>query len=146
MRALIDTNLLIANLLSPTPATSSTGVVFQCALEGRLTLLFPVGVTEELDRWLVEDAGLVKRIARTDADELLAILNSVAEPIPHLPEPYPEVGRDRKDDFLIAHAIVSNADYLVTWDKDLLDLQEVEGLRIVTPPEFLRLLREAGLL
>jgi len=146
MRALIDTNLLIANLLSPTPATSSTGVVFQCALEGRFTLLFPVGVSEELDRKLVEDAGLATRIARADADELLAILNSVAEPIPYLSEPYPEVGRDRIDDFLIAHAIVSNADYLVTWDKDLLDLQEVEDLRIVTPPEFLRLLREAGLL
>ena len=115
MRALIDTNLLIANLLSPTPATSSTGVVFQCALEGRFTLLLPIGVTEELDRKLIEDAWLAKRIARADADELLAILNTVAEPIPRLPEPYPEVGRDRKDDFLIAHGIVSGADYLVSW-------------------------------
>ncbi len=55
MRALIDTNLLIANLLSPTPATSSTGVVFQSALEGRFTLLFTDGVLDELDRKLLED-------------------------------------------------------------------------------------------
>lgn len=144
MRALIDTNLLIANLLSPTPATASTGVVFQSALEGRFTLLFTEGVTDELDRKLIEDAGLAKRIARADADELVAILTTVAESIPRLAEPYPEIGRDRKDDFLIAHGIVSGADYLVSWDKDLLDLKQIERLRIVNPPEFLHILREAG--
>jgi len=146
MRALIDTNLLIANLLSPTPATASTGVVFQSALEGRFTLLFTDGVSDELDRKLLEDAVLAKRIPRADADELIAILTTVAELIPRLPEPYPEIGRDRKDDFLIAHGIVSGADYLVSWDKDLLDLKEIDGMRIVSPPEFLRILREAGLL
>lgn len=86
------------------------GVVFQSALEGRFTLLFSEGVTEELDRKLIEDAGLAKRITRADADELAAIPTTVAEPIPRLPEPYPEVGRNRKDDFLIAHGIVSGAD------------------------------------
>jgi len=146
MRALIDTNLLIANLLSPTPATSSTGVVFQSALEGRFTLLFTDGVSDELDRKLIEDAVLAQRIPRADADELIAILTTVAELIPRLPELYPEIGRDRKDDFLIAHGIVSGADYLVSWDKDLLDLKEIDGMRIVSPPEFLRILREAGLL
>ncbi len=77
---------------------------------------------------------------------MIAILTTVAELIPRLPEPYPEIGRDRKDDFLIAHGIVSGADYLVSWDKDLLDLKEIDGMRIVSPPEFLRILREAGLL
>ena len=146
MRALIDTNLLIANLLSPNPATSSTGVVFQSALEGRFVLLYTEGVTDELDRKLLENTELAKRIPRADADELIAILSTVAEVIPRLPEPYPEIGRDRKNDFLIAHGIVSGADYLVSWDKDLLDLQEIEGMHIVSPPKFLRILREAGLL
>lgn len=153
MRALIDTNLLINNLLSPAPTTSATGVLFQAALRGSFTLLLTVGVMEELDRKLRDDPGLAKRLPRADADDLIAILSIVAEIVPLQPEPYPEFGRDRKDDFLIAHSVVARADYLVTWDKDLLDLREVEGVfkeiegvRIVTPPEFLHILRAEGLL
>lgn len=52
--------------------------------------------------------------------------------------------RDSKDDFLIAHAIVAEADYLVSWDRDLLDLREIGGVLIVSPPELLRRLREAN--
>lgn len=146
MRALIDTNLLINNLLSSAPATSSTGVVFEAALAGRFTLLLTAGVVEELDRKLRSDPGLARRLPRADAEELIAILGTVAEIVPHLPEPYPEVGRDRKDDFLIAHSVVADAGYLVTWDKDLLDLDEIDGVRIVTPPGFLQVLRAADLL
>lgn len=146
MRALIDTNLLINNLLSPAPATSATGVIFEAALSGHFTLLLTVGIIEELDRKLREDPDLARRLPRADAEELITLLSTVAERVPRLPEPYPEIGRDRKDDFLIAHSVVAHADYLVSWDKDLLDLQEVEGVRIVSPPEFLHVLRAEGLL
>lgn len=52
--------------------------------------------------------------------------------------------RDPDDDYLIAHALAAGADYLVSWDNDLRDLGFVDGLAIVSPPEFLRILREAG--
>ena len=146
MRALVDTNLLINNLLSPSPATSSTGLIFQAAVAGHFTLLLTVGVTAELDRKLREDLQLAKRLPREDAAELIALLSSVAEIVPLMPEPYPQIGRDRKDDFLIAHSVVARADYLVSWDKDLRDLTGIAGIRIVTPPEFLQVLREARLL
>jgi len=70
----------------------------------------------------------------------------VAELVPRLPEPYPEVGRDRDDDFLIAHAILAEADWLISRDKDLLDLGQLEGLTFTDPPRFLTALRDAGLL
>ncbi len=140
MRALIDTNLL-----SPSPASSATGVVFQAALQGAFTLLLTVGVTAELDRKLSEDPALARRLRKSDAEELVTLLRSVAEDIPLLPDPYPEIGRDRKDDFLIAHSVIAQADYLVTWDKDLRVLEKIEGFRIVSPPEFLQVLRQAGL-
>ncbi len=146
MRVLLDTNILISNLRSPTPATSATGVLLRAALTGGYTLLFVAGVAEELDRTLRERSDLAARISRADAAELLAAMQTVAELVPLLTQPYPEIGRDRKDDFLIAHGILAGADYLVSWDKDLRDLEEIEGMRIVSPPEFLPVLRAAGLL
>ena len=87
---------------------------------------------------------MAARIPRGQADELLLTLGEVAQVIPRLGEPYPEVGRDRKDDFLIAHALAGDADYLVTWDKDLCDLVQVDGVKMVSPVEFLDILRAAG--
>jgi putative PIN family toxin of toxin-antitoxin system len=146
VRALIDTNLLIANLLSEASATSAVGVIFQAALADRFTLLLPVVIMEELDRNLLSDPVLATRVARADADALITILSTVAELVPLLPEPYPEVGRDRKDDFLIVHSVIAKAAYLVSWDKDLLTLEEIEGIHIVSPPAFSQVLRAADLL
>lgn len=145
IRALIDTNLLINNLLSPNPAMSATGLIFAAALREDFTLLLTAGITSELNRKLRDDPSLGRRLPRVDADELILLLGSVAENIPTLPEPYPEIGRDRKDDYLIAHAVVAQADYLVSWDKDLLVLNEILGIHMVSPPEFLQVLRQAGL-
>lgn len=145
MRVLFDTNILISNLLSPRATTSATGVVIQAAIDQLFVLFLLDGVVEELDRKLSQRPDLAARIPRSDALSLVRGLAAVAEPIPYLPEPYPEVGRDRKDDFLIAHGIVAGAQFLVTWDKDLLDLVVVGHMRIVSPPEFLDVLRAEGL-
>ncbi len=41
--------------------------------------------------------------------------------------------RDAKDDYLIMLAISGGADFLVTGDKDLLVLDGVEKVRVITP-------------
>lgn len=46
--------------------------------------------------------------------------------------------RDPKDPYLLALAKQSRVDYLITGDKDLLDLKRFEGTQIVKPGEFLR--------
>jgi predicted nucleic acid-binding protein len=45
------------------------------------------------------------------------------------------------DDFVLATAIKAQADYLVTYDNDLLVLKHHNGVEIVTPGDFLRALR-----
>ena len=42
---------------------------------------------------------------------------------------------------LLAAAIEGRADYVMTGDKDLLDLKAYKGVRIVTPAQFLKILR-----
>ncbi len=117
MRASLDTNVLISFLLLSSP-TSSTGVVLRASLNRLFTLLFTAGVADELDRKLTERSDLAARTPAAAAAPLLAILSDVAEHLPRLSEPLPEIGGDRKDDNLIAHAVAANADYLVGWDKD----------------------------
>lgn len=56
--------------------------------------------------------------------------------------------RDPKDDIFLACALAGQCDYLVTGDRDLLDLQGHPGLgqlRIVTPREFLEAVKESEL-
>lgn len=52
----------------------------------------------------------------------------------------PRVSRDTKDDPFLATAKAAQADYLVSADKDLLDLKEYEGIPIIDAEAFLRIL------
>lgn len=52
------------------------------------------------------------------------------------------VTRDPEDDMIIACAVAADADYIVTRDRDLLDLGEYQGIRIVSPEVFIAFLRE----
>jgi len=47
---------------------------------------------------------------------------------------------DPTDDKFIETALNGNADYIVSQDRHLLDLKEFEGIKIVTPKEFLQIL------
>ena len=55
---------------------------------------------------------------------------------PITPPPFP---RDPKDELFIAAALASDADYLITGDKDLLDGQPLVSTQILRPAEFARL-------
>jgi putative PIN family toxin of toxin-antitoxin system len=142
MRVLLDTNVLISYLLSRNPELSAAQAVLSAAANAKFTLLYVVEVVEEFQRELQKRPELAARIPPDRAAHLVRELRSLGTPVQKLAEPYPAICRDRNDDFLIAHAIVAEADYLVSWDRDLLDLREVGGVQIVSPPELLAILRE----
>jgi predicted nucleic acid-binding protein len=56
----------------------------------------------------------------------------------------PAVTRDPSDDQVIACAVAARAEYLVMGDDDMLVLSEHQGIRIVTPRQFLDLLDASG--
>lgn len=144
MRALLDANLFISYLLSRRRAVSAIGALLQAAAVGAFTLLFTPGIADEIRRTVAERPDLAARIGAEEVAELLDVLERLAEAVPPIHGPLPTVTRDPDDDYLIAHALAAGADYLVSWDNDLRDLGSVDGLAIVSPPEFLQILREAG--
>lgn len=52
--------------------------------------------------------------------------------------------RDPKDNFLLELAVTAHADYLVTGDEDLIDLNPYHGLKIVKVKEFEKILHTKG--
>lgn len=54
----------------------------------------------------------------------------------------PVVSRDPKDDKFLATAKESGADYLVSADKDLLDLKNYQGVKIIDAKSFLEILEQ----
>jgi len=65
---------------------------------------------------------------------------------PHLAVPVPlaaEVWRGPYDIKILGLAVASNADYIVTGDKDLLVLKSFENIPILTPRSFSDILRSA---
>ena len=140
MRVLLDTNVLVSYLLTPAQ-TGAIAVIIDSLQTGAFTLLIPDELLEELDRVVTHRPHLAGRIRPEQLARLRAILLSLGEVIPRIEQPLPAVTRDRKDDFLLAYAAVGAADFLVTGDDDLLVLQRVGSLQIISPPAFAVLLR-----
>ena len=70
--------------------------------------------------------------------ELIAHVASLVQP-KHIPT---VVSDDPDDDHIIACAVTARASLIVTGDKDLLRLKEYEGIVIVRPKDFVRILGE----
>lgn len=144
IRALLDTNLFISYLLSARRQTSAMGAILETAIQGRFQLLFTPGLTVEIRTTITNRADLTAKSAPDIVDRLIAALDLIAEPIPAIEGEIPRIGRDPKDDYLVAHAVVAGADYLVIWDYDLRDMRSLDGVAFVSPPDFLAVLRADG--
>ena len=83
---------------------------------------------------------LKKYFKAKDLSALLDLMNSFSELI----EVHSNVDlcKDKKDNFLLNLAIDSNANFLVTGDKDLLELEKVKKTKIVTMSDLLERLEK----
>lgn len=140
MRVLVDTNVLISILLKPSEG-GPVRALFHAFVAGRFTLLLPEWLIDELTNSVQTNPRLAKRISITQLNRFTALLRAAAEQIAEIETLIPVVSRDPDDDYVLAYALVGNADYLVTGDKDLLALEGlIAGLEIVTPAQFVEIL------
>ena len=121
-------------------------------VEERIIRLFVSEETlKELEEVLSRDF-IKKRFGLSDEaiKEFVRNLRILAELLPHVPNVF-SLPRDVDDEVYINLAVASDSDYLITRDKDLLDLmsgydteskqfrQKFRALKIVEPVEFLRI-------
>lgn len=83
----------------------------------------------------LEKPKLAKRYTRNEVNALVAAIKAKAVKLDINP-PYPERTRDKKDDYLLELAKQSEANYLVSGDKDLLDIGQFEKTEIVSLAAF----------
>ena len=123
-RVILDTNLWISYLIS------SRLIKIDLMLEkGQIRLIF----SEESLGEFIEVANrpkFRKFFSEEDIIELLSLIHHFVEIV----EVHSEINicRDPKDNFLLALAKDSNADFLVTGDKDLLEIGNFHGTQIIT--------------
>jgi putative PIN family toxin of toxin-antitoxin system len=144
-RILLDTNLYLNFLLSPNPAGTAITSVLDAAKAGAFELILPADVISELSYVVTQRAHLRKRLSQAQLDTLLAEVSNIALQVPELDIEPPSIVRDKKDDYLIALAILHAAAFIVTRDKDLLSLRQIGDVQIVDPAALLALVREVGI-
>lgn len=139
LRVLIDTNILISYLL-PSKTPGAISALIDAAMNARFVPVLPVGVIEEFEETITTKPYLVNRISRSNMNQLVDSLARIGEVLPPFEQKLLLRTRDRKDDYILTAAILGQADYLVTGDRDLLTLGEVGQLKIVSPGELLELI------
>lgn len=139
MKVILDTNAYLSYLGAPDTGRTIAYVVRACLERPDIELIVPTELIAELRR-AANKYYWRQRITQTALENFIDQLVQLAE----LPPPIEEIqtlARDRKDDYLLAHALINNADCLVTGDRSLLELDRViDGLEIMLPAAFLTLL------
>ena len=132
MRVFLDTNVLVS-------AFATRGVcpdVLRVVLAEH-TLVTGEVVLRELRRVLRKRIGLPPRVVE-EIDEFLR--EHEVAPKPPARASFPK--RDPDDQWVVASAIASRVDVLVTGDRDLLDIAAAASIKIVDPRGFWDLVRK----
>ncbi len=133
IRAVFDTNVLVSYLLVHRPPIAV--LIDEYLARGRFTLVSAPQLLEELAR-VLRYPRLQRFYTPAQRDRFVALIAALSELV-ELPEEIPSISRDPADDRVIACAVVGRAEVIVSGDRDLLDLQTIGGISILTAAQFL---------
>jgi len=100
----------------------------------------PAALLQEIEVTEKQKPYLIEIISQERLHRFLLLLQSLCEEIPLITAAIPPLTRDPKDDYLIAYAVIGQADYLVSGDKELLLLQTAGSVSIVNSAQFRQVL------
>jgi putative PIN family toxin of toxin-antitoxin system len=135
MKVLLDANIYLSYLLARSEHHTVVVVVEHC-LTSDVVLVAPEEVLAETLRVLTTRPYFQQRIAPEAAHSFVQALRLTAFVPPVLTSTESHFSRDRKDDYLLAYALMHSVDFLVTGDEDLVVLGCVGGVTILTPLAF----------
>lgn len=131
MRVVADANILVSAALGRSPQSPSVRII-DAALDGRIELVMSPALLEEIAD-VLSRPRIRKRLSADDAQLFLA---DVAAQVVMLADPLdpPTVCRDPDDDYLVALAMIADAEVLVSGDNDLLAVAPARaGVEVMTP-------------
>lgn len=135
MRIALDTNVLIAAFIS----CGSCSELLECLVKNH-TVVSSAFILDELREKLSTkfklDAEMIDRLIALLLKKVVVVTPSA------LPT---QACRDSDDDNVLGTAIAGKCAYLITGDKDLIDMKQYSGIDIIRPNEFWKLEQEKKL-
>lgn len=135
MRVVLDTIVLVRSIINP---TGSCGRVVLERRNRYVPVVSPSIVTEYVG--ILQRPAVVRKYSSPTQDVLSSVLDLIKSGIVVYPAEIPTICRDPADDKFLAAAMSGNARFIVSEDKDLLDLGNYADIHIVTAAAFLRVL------
>ncbi len=131
IRVVLDTNVIISAVFW----RGSPYKVMRKVLRGELTLVTSTAILEEVMDRLQNKFNLPAEEAEKLRDILLTH-SLLIEPTTKLKA----VKADEKDNKIVECAVDGRADFIVTGDSHILNLEEYRGIKIVTPAGLLKII------
>lgn len=130
LKVILDTNLWISFLI-----TKNYAQLDEILFEKKCTLVFSEELLEEF-LTVIKRPKFRRFFSNEDTENLIETIQEFAEFVEVKNKV--SVCRDEKDNFLLSLLKDSKTDFLITGDKDLLDLENFESTKIVTISDFLK--------
>lgn len=132
VRVIFDTNVWISFLIGKRLSS-----IKEYISDGSIKIIITEQLIAEL-KIVTRREKLKKYFPRKGVDELIQLFDAIAIRVEIIPK-Y-SICRDLKDNFLFDLIYYSQAEFLVTGDKDLLVHDPFETARILTPADFEKIL------
>jgi uncharacterized protein len=132
MKIILDTNVIIAAFASRGLCTA----VFEVCLDR-----FEIILSEEILKEVFKNLRSKIKVPLPQCDQIVSYLRENCS-ISEIDELDVSICRDKNDIHILGLAQRSSAEYIITGDRDLLDLVKHKNTKIVTPREFWNALKE----
>lgn len=136
MRAVLDTVIFVRALLNPGGRWGR--LLFDSP--GRYSIVLSPEIVKEIVQVLNRPEISNKMPRVVFAIRFSAVISKLDEAEIVDPSERPAVCRDPKDDKFFWCAAAASADYMVSEDRDILDVPEYQGAKTVTAKQFMRIL------
>lgn len=141
IRIVIDTNILVSAILTP---EGNPAKILRLALQGKLNLIISPSILEEI-RKVLRYPKLVKLMKKNmiTLEEVYTFLDKMSKIAVITPgkldiEAIPD---DPSDNMVLSCAVEGEADFIISGDHHLTDLRIFQGIKIVDPAAFLKIIR-----
>jgi putative PIN family toxin of toxin-antitoxin system len=134
IKVIFDTNVWISFLIG-----KRLSIIKKHISDGSITIITTDQLLKEIHTVTCREK-LKKYFPKESVNELIELLEAIAIQVEI--KPIHIISKDPKDNFLFDLIDFSQADYLVTGDKELLSHNPFKTANIVTPSEFEKLIRK----
>jgi putative PIN family toxin of toxin-antitoxin system len=138
-RIVVDTNVIVSAIINP---KGKPAAVLDAVVGGELLLVVSDAILEEVQHVFsytkVEKLLNKHGVTQREINTLLETLSDISFFVPGKLE-LNIVESDPEDNKFIACAVEGNADFLVSGDHHLIELNKYENIQILTPTDFVNL-------